>query len=57
MEKGILDKIPAVLQQARKRAGYDLLTIGKNAVYGCFSGNRFRKAGFNICFFNNIPAR
>lgn len=36
MEKGISDKIPAVLQQARKLAGYDLLTIGKNAIYGCF---------------------
>jgi len=36
METGILDKIPAVLQQARKLAGYDLLKIGKNAVYGCF---------------------
>lgn len=36
METGILDKIPAVLQQARKLADYDLLKIGKNAVYGCF---------------------
>ncbi len=36
METGILDKIPAVLQQARELAGYDLLTMGKNAVYGCF---------------------
>jgi len=36
MEKGISDKIPAVLQQARKLASYDLLTIGKNAVHGCF---------------------
>ncbi|MCX6771276.1 MAG: transposase [Candidatus Micrarchaeota archaeon] len=36
MEKNISDKIPAVLQQARKLAGYDLLTIGKNAIYGCF---------------------
>ena len=36
MEKGISDKIPAVLQQARKLTGYDLLTIGKNAIYGCF---------------------
>lgn len=36
MEKGISDKIPAVLQQARKLAGYDLLKIGKNAIYGCF---------------------
>jgi len=36
METGILDKIPTVLQQARKLAGYDLLKIGKNAVYGCF---------------------
>ena len=36
MDRVFEDKIPAVLQQARKLAGYGLLTIGKNAIYGCF---------------------
>ena len=36
MKRVFEDKIPAVLQQARKLAGYDLLNIGKNAIYGCF---------------------
>jgi len=37
MEKGISDKIPAVLkQQARKITSYDLLKLGKNALYECF---------------------
>lgn len=36
MEKGISDKIPAVLmQQARKITSYDLVSIGRNALYRC----------------------